>query len=155
MRAGPGNWDSLGQTPTVIWQFERRPDSSDWLVLRDEPMPLQFTSLGHVLSRIYDLDLGAGIYFPTVERYEADTPCIVASDPSNTAAEYASLHQACLDHGFKNWLNVAVVSDTCDAVSEQTEMSLIAAFNADCREGGWLRKMMNYRKSDSSAEATP
>lgn len=115
----------------------------------DELMALSFTNLGHVLCHIYDFDFGAAIYFPTVERYEADTPCIVALP--DTEAEEASLHQACLDRGLKNWLNVAVVSDTCDDAAEQTEACLIAAFNDDCRDGGWLRKMMNYRKSDSSA----
>jgi hypothetical protein len=117
-------------------------------------MPLSFTNLGYVLCHIYDIDFGAAVYFPTVERYEGDTPCIVASATTHTEAEEASLHRACLDHGFKNWLNIAVVSDTCDTVSEQTEPCLIAAFNDDCREGGWLRKMMNYRESDSSPEAT-
>jgi hypothetical protein len=33
---------------------------------------------------------------------------------------------------------------------EKTESSLIAAFNDDCREGGWLWKMMNYRQSTPS-----
>lgn len=113
-------------------------------------MPLSFMNLGNVLSHIYDHDPGAGIYLPTVERYEAETPCIVASALTNSADEESALHQACLDRGFKNWLNVAVVSDTCDGVPEQTEACLIAAFNDDCREGGWLWKMMNYRKTDSS-----
>ncbi len=121
---------------------------------QDDLMPLSFTNLGYVLCHIYDIDSGAAVYFPTVERYEADTPCIVASATEHTGAEEASLHQACLDHGFKNWLNVAVVSDTCDNVSEQTEACLIAAFNDDCREGGWLRKMMNHRKSDLPPQAT-
>src|SRR5262245_50041496 len=97
-------------------------------------MPLSLTRLGHVLRHIYDYDFLAAIYLPPVERYGADTPCIVASAATNTEADEASLHQACLDQGFKNWLNVAVVSDTCDAVSEQTEDCLIAAFNDDCRE---------------------
>ena len=100
----------------------------------------------------YDIDFGAAVYFPTVERYEADTPCIVASATTHTESEEASLHQTCLDHGFKNWLNIAVVSDTCDTVSEQNEASFIAAFNEDCRGGGWLRKMMNYRSSDLSSK---
>jgi hypothetical protein len=116
-------------------------------------MPLTFTNLGHVLLHIYDFDFEAGIYLPNVERYDADTPCIVASAATNTEAEEASLHQAYLDHGYKNWLNVAVVSDTCDDVSEQTKARLITAFNEDCREGGWLHKMMNYRTSDCSPKA--
>src|SRR5262245_61200266 len=108
-------------------------------------MPLTFTSLGQVLTQIYSFDPGAGIYLPNVERYESDTPCIVAVPTTDEDEE--SLHQSCLDHGFKNWLNVAVVSDTCDEASQQTETCLIAAFSDDCREGGWLRKMMNYRNS--------
>jgi hypothetical protein len=111
-------------------------------------MPLTSTTLGYVLLHIYDFDLGAGIYLPSVERYETDTPCIVAS-PANhiyTETEYESQHQDCLKRGFTNWLNVAVVSDTCDDVATHTEDGLVAAFNEDCRGGGWLWKMMNYRK---------
>jgi hypothetical protein len=108
-------------------------------------MPVTHTTLGYVLSHIYEIGFEAAIYLPTVEEYSADTPCIVAVPNSYTAAEEASLHQSCLDHGFKNWLNVAIVSDTCDSALDQTEASLLAAFNADCRDGGWLRTMMNYR----------
>ncbi len=117
-------------------------------------MPLTFTNLGFVLCRIYEIDFGAAVYLPTVERYEADTPCILAVPTTYTEAEESSLHESCLNHGFKNWLNIAVVSDTCDAAQDQTEASLIAAFNEDCREGGWLRKMMNYRKSGSLPNTT-
>lgn len=108
-------------------------------------MPLTHTTLGEVLCHIYSFDFGATIYFQPAERYAASSPCIVASAISNMAGEELTLHQACLNAGFTNWLNVAVVSDTCDSVSEQSHGSLIAAFNSDCQEGGWLRKMMNYR----------
>lgn len=118
-------------------------------------MPLTFTNLGHVLLNIYSFDAGGAIYLPAVERYEADTPCIVASSTKLTAADYALLHKTCLDYGFKNWLNVAVVSDTCDEVSPQSEVCLIAAFNDDCREGCWLGKMMNYWNSGSSPQTPP
>lgn len=111
-------------------------------------MPRTFTTLGHVLLHIYQFDFGGGIYLPDVMRFESDTPCIIAMPATTLEAEEAILHQLCLDDGFRNWLNVAVVTDTCDG-AVQTESSLIAAFNEDCREGGWLRKMMNYRKSSS------
>src|SRR5690349_8751745 len=107
-------------------------------------MPLVEYSLGYVLLHIYEFPFEGAIYLPAVGRYDPDTQCIVAW--ARSGEEEASLHQACLNHGFKNWLNVAVVSDTCDEVSEQTEASLIAAFNEDCREGAWLWKMMNYRR---------
>jgi len=105
-------------------------------------MPLVESSLGYVLLHIYEFPFEGGIYLPEVARYEADTPCIVAWAGSG---EEASLHQTCLSCGFKNWRNVAVVSDTCDETPEQTEASLIDAFNEDCREGGWHWRMMNYR----------
>src|SRR5262245_24534712 len=90
-----------------------------------EAMPLTKTNLGHVLRHIYEFPFEGAIYLQDVERYAADTPCIVA-----WAGDYdeAVLHQVCLSEGFKNWLNVAVVSDTCDEVSEQTEACLVAAF---------------------------
>jgi len=110
-------------------------------------MPVTHTTLGNVLSHIYENDFGGAIYLPTVEEYKADTPCIVAVPSTCTEAEENLLHQSCLDQGFTNWLNVAVVSDTCDSVLDPTEVSLITAFNVDCREGGWLRKMMNFREA--------
>jgi hypothetical protein len=106
--------------------------------------------LGNVLLHIYDYHPGLAIYLPEVVRYEAETPCIVGDDGSDEA----SFHQTCLQYGFKSWLNVAVVSDTCDTVVPATESSLIAAFNKDCQEGGWLWKMMNYRRHESSCEPT-
>lgn len=106
-------------------------------------MPLTRTSLGHVLLHIYEFPFEGAIYLPDAGRYEAHTPCIVAWTGSG---DEAFLHQTCLNDGFKNWLNVAVVSDTCDEASEQTEACLIAAFNEDCGEGGWLWRMMNYRE---------
>jgi hypothetical protein len=105
-------------------------------------MPLKKSNLGHVLCHIYDFPFGGAIYLPRVERYEANTPCIVAWEDNDAEA---ALHQSCLGEGFSNWLNVAVVSDTCDDAPEQTEAGLIAAFVEDCREGGWLWRMMNYR----------
>lgn len=74
---------------------------------------------------------------------ESDTPYIVAAPTTCIEAEEASLHQSCFDHGFENWLNIANVSDTCDAAPDQSGASLIAAFNGDYHEGGWLRKMMH------------
>ena len=103
-------------------------------------MPLASRKLGDVLLHIYEFPFYATIYLPEVERYEIETPCIVAWDDGN---EDTTLHQTCLGYGFEKWLNVAVVSDTCDKVLEQTEASLIAAFNEDCREGRWLYRMMN------------
>jgi hypothetical protein len=109
-------------------------------------MPLTSTSLGYVLLHVYDFDPGAAIYLPNAEHYKADTTCIVASPATYTETEYEALHEDCLNRGFPNWLNVAVVSDTCDEAATHTEDGFVAAFNEDCREGGWLRKMMNYRK---------
>ena len=106
-------------------------------------MSLTTRKLGDVLLHIYDFPFDAAIYLPEVVRYETDTPCIVGGGVNDDA----SFHQTCLENGFKNWLNVAVVSDTCDDVLDKTESGLIAAFNEDCHEGGWLRKMMNYRPS--------
>ncbi len=111
-------------------------------------MPLTIRNLGDVLLHIYDFAFEAAIYLPDVVRYDADTPCLVGGGES----EWASFHETCLRYGFKNWLNVAVVSDTCDAVLEMTVPSLIAAFNADSQEGGWLWKMMNCRHPDSSSQ---
>ncbi len=96
-------------------------------------MPLKRTELGHVLPHIYDYSFDAAVYLPGVARYEAHTPCLVAWGGDD---DEAALHQAGLSEGFRNWLNVAVVSDTCDEVSEQSAACLIAAFNEDCREGG-------------------
>ena len=107
-------------------------------------MPRTESNLGHVLLHIYEFPFEGTIYFPDVGSYDADTPCIVAW--AGSGEEETSLHQTCLSYGFKNWLNVAVVSDTCDEALEQKEECLIAAFNDDCREGGWLRRMMNYRR---------
>jgi hypothetical protein len=113
-------------------------------------MPLRFTTLGDVLLHIYDFDLGGAIYFPDVEMYEVDTPCVVASSFTPTEAE--GDHQSCMNKGFKNWLNVAVVSDTCDDVTTQTKEAFIAAFNEDCQEGGWLWKMKNWESPKSHSE---
>lgn len=95
------------------------------------------STLGYVLLHIYDFDPGGAIYLPQVEAYEPNTPCIVVGSEEN------SVHQECLSKGYTNWLNVAVVSDTCDDVENQTETALVSAFNEDCRDGGWLWKMMN------------
>ena len=109
-------------------------------------MSLKIRRLGDVLLHIYDFPFEAAIYLPEAARYECDTPCVVGGALSNAA----SFHQACVQSGFENWLNVAVVSDTCDAVLEKTASGFIAAFNEDCQEGGWLWKMMNYRQPESS-----
>ena len=68
-------------------------------------MPLTFTTLGPVLLHIYDFDFWAAIYLPDVMRYETDTPCIIALPATDAEAEVESLHQMCLNYGFKNWLN--------------------------------------------------
>jgi hypothetical protein len=108
-------------------------------------MDLTHRRLGDVLLRIYDFPFDAAIYLPPAVPYNVDTLCIVGGgvDDAN------SFHQTCLDHGFTNWLNVAVVSDTCDAVSPKTAPALVAAFNDDCQAGGWLHKMLNYRNPAS------
>jgi hypothetical protein len=88
------------------------------------------------------------IYLPALKDYKTDTPCIVAW--AWLEDDWDSIHQTCLDQGFQNWLNIAVVRDTCDEVAEQIGDRLVAAFNEDCRDGGWLWKMMNYRNPDSA-----
>ncbi len=109
-------------------------------------MPFTIRRLGDVLLHIYDFPFEAAIYLPAVVRYEPDTPCLVGGGLDDAA----SFHATCLEHGFENWLNVAVVSDTCDEVLEGTEAALIAAFNRDSQEDGWLWKMMNYRQTEPS-----
>ena len=110
-------------------------------------MPKISTTLGYVLLHIYNFDLGAAIYLPHAARYEADTPVIVAWPAKHDDQAEEKLHLDCLNNGFTNWLNVAVVSDTCDDVETDAEDGLVAAFNEDCQEGGWLWKMMNYRNA--------
>src|SRR5262245_3801815 len=101
-------------------------------------MPLTIRNLGEVLLHIYDFPCQASLYLPLVAQYEADTPCVVGG----TENDGPSFQGTCVDNGFKNWLNVAVVSDTCDEVSKKTVSALVEAFNEDCREGCWLWKMM-------------
>ena len=109
-------------------------------------MPPAIYNLGDVLARIYDFPFESAIYLPRVERYEVDTPCMVLGDCSGGPDEGVARR-----HGFVNWINVAVVSDTCDEVPDKTPTSLVAAFNEDCREGRWLARMMNYRNPDAAA----
>lgn len=118
--------------------------------MSQEEKPLTVTTLGYVLLHVYDFPFWGAIYLPKVERYEADTPCIVVAPPPSAEAEEPRLHQDCLNRGFTNWLNVAVVSDVCDEVERHTEDSLVTAFNENCREGGFLWREMNYRKSTES-----
>jgi len=108
-------------------------------------LPLAIYDLGDILTRIYDLPFGSAIYLPRTEWYEVETPCMTPGDcPDGSDAEVAR------HYGFVKWLNVAVVSDTCDDVPNQDPVSLVAAFNKDCREGQWLARMMNYRNSAQS-----
>ncbi len=113
-------------------------------------MPLAIRNLGEVLIQIYDFYSQTAIYLPKILEYEVDTPCIVSWAATNDELDETALHLTCLHYGFKNWLNVAVVSDTCDDVLEKSQESLIAAFNADCRDGCWLSRMMNYRRPDAA-----
>ena len=96
-------------------------------------MPPKSRRLGEVLVGIYDFPFGASIFLPDVALFDRDTPCVVSE-----MLDEESFGQTCIANGFKNWLNVAVVSDTCDEVLEKTVDNLIMAFNDDCREGGWL-----------------
>jgi hypothetical protein len=99
------------------------------------------TTLGEVLLRIYEFPLEVAIFLPTSgPPFSAQTPCMVGWDER----EDSTFRQACLEQGLVNWLNVAVVSDTCDEVVEKDIANLIAAFNEDCQDGGWLQEMMNY-----------
>jgi hypothetical protein len=107
-------------------------------------MPVVETTLGYALVHIYDFDRGGTIYLPDLGRYEPSTSCLVAIPSEYSKEEIELLHRDCLSRGFLNWLNVAVVSDTCDSVETKTEEALVSAFNEDCQVGRWLRKMMNY-----------
>jgi hypothetical protein len=104
-------------------------------------MPLAILSLGEVLSRIYDFPFESAVYLPRVARYEADTPCMIAGDRAELVARH---------YGFVDWLNVAVVSDTCDQAPDKSPTKLVATFNDDCQEGHWLARMMNYRNPSHS-----
>lgn len=115
-------------------------------------MPLIETTLGEVLPRIYDFDLGAGLYLPKVDRYEADTPCVIAVSATHNEEEEQTLHLECVRRGFANCLNLAVVSDTCDDVVTRTTDGYVTAFNQDCQEGRWLARMMNYRMPAQTAQ---
>jgi hypothetical protein len=106
-------------------------------------MPLAIYELGDVLVHIYDLPFGSCIYLPRVDRYEVGTPCMAPGDDQDDNALAIASH-----YGFENWLNVAVISDTYDEVREKNPANLVVAFNADCRERGWLDRMMNYRNPD-------
>ncbi len=97
--------------------------------------------LGDVLLHIYEFPFEAAIYFPDSGPYNIDTPCIVGW------GEYwqqSAVHEKCLNYGLKNWLNVAVVTDTFDSAPDKTEACLVAQFNKNCREGGSLSEVMNY-----------
>jgi hypothetical protein len=104
-------------------------------------MPPAIRRLGDVLLHIYDHPFEAAIYLPEIEEYKSDCPCVIGA----AAADDFPSHQDCLSYGFKHWLNVAVVSDMYDSATEKTESGLIAQFNKDCQEGGWLWKMMDYQ----------
>ena len=115
-------------------------------------MPLIETTLGDVLPRIYEFDLGATLYLPKVDRYEPGTPCVIAVSTTRNEAEEQALHLECLGRGFANCLNLAVVSDTCDDVVTRTIEGYVTAFNQDCQEGRWLARMMNYRVPAQTAQ---
>jgi hypothetical protein len=103
-------------------------------------MQVTIRKLGEVLLHIYEYPFEEAIFLPKSGPYEADTPCIIGWDDR----EGRVLRKACLEHGLVNWLNVAVVSDTCDEVFPKDVVHLILAFNEDCQEGRWLHTMMNY-----------
>ena len=111
-------------------------------------MPLAVHNLGDVLTDIYRYPFGGAIYLPEADHYEICTPCFIcwSMQPEDAPIE----HSIALSYGFSRWLNIAVVSDTCDEVTEPTPERLVAAFNADCREGGWLAEMMNYWSLDNT-----
>lgn len=110
-------------------------------------MPLAIFSLGDVLGRIYAFPFGGAVYLPRNTRFEADTPCMIAGERDGDGT-----HEVARHYGFVAWLNVAVVSDTCDEVPDRCLTKLVAAFNSDCREGHWLSRMMNYRNPSRSPE---
>src|SRR5271167_234541 len=106
-------------------------------------MSLTIRRLGDVLLHIYDFPFWAAIYLPETARFEGDTQCIVGGTETDEASCDRD-RQTCLENGFRNWINVALVSDTYDSVMDKTESGLIAVFNEECQEGGELRKLMNY-----------
>jgi len=117
-------------------------------------MPIAIRELGDVLTHIYDFPFWAAIYLPEVAQYAIDTPCIVPEPVTWERSEEAALHQICLKYGFKNWLNVAMVSDICEEVLEQDQETVIAAFNASCAKGGGLAGWMNWRREEVPAPET-
>jgi hypothetical protein len=112
-------------------------------LLKCKFMTIENSTLGDVSNRIYDFPFWGGVYLPQVDRYESSTPCIVVAVEGDN---YAIAHQECLERGFKNWLNIAVISDTCDTVADKNPDNLVAAFNEDCKPGNWLAKNMTYLK---------
>jgi ribonuclease HIII len=100
------------------------------------------TTLGHVLLHVYDYPLGATLYFQEMEKYEADTLCIVADEFNETQ------HKLNIQNGFENWLNLSVVSDVCDEATE-TGSILIDAFNENLEKDGWLRQNINFIENES------
>jgi hypothetical protein len=99
--------------------------------------------LGEALLHIYSLPFESSIYLPKVARYEVDTPCVVSG-----VDDKPSFHEVNLENGFVNWINVAVVSDSCDGAVERTASHLVELFNKDCQEAGWLFSMMSGRKKE-------
>ncbi len=98
-----------------------------------------------MLLHIYDFAPHGTIYLPNgLKNYQTRTPVVVALSDADSDRQESHLY--CVNNGYCNWLNAAVVSDTCDSVATQTEETLVAAFNEDCRHGNWLHRMMNYRQ---------
>jgi hypothetical protein len=106
-------------------------------------MPLLVRPLGDALMTIYLWPAGGAIYFPVRSGFQPDTLCLVAWSESGDRGDWEALHRACRRHGYDFWLNVAVMTDTFDEVRPWTEAGVVAAFNEDCREGGWLWRMWN------------
>jgi hypothetical protein len=115
------------------------------------------TTLGHVLLHVCDYRSGSTLYFPKMERYEADTQCLVVEEFDGT---WLAQHQSNIQNGFENWLNLSVVSDVWDEVLEtinypdeqkQTEF-LINAFNKELEKNGWLQQNINFIESKSKSK---
>jgi hypothetical protein len=100
--------------------------------------------LGEVLERIYKFPAWAAVYLPRPGNFDPLTSCVV-SLAQGDAEE--SMHKQCIEKGFGYWLNVAVITDIYDNLDDKADTDeLLAVFNAECQEGGWLKRHLKWRR---------
>lgn len=90
-------------------------------------------SLGDLLTKLPSLEYGT-IYFPKVEKYNADTPCVV----SHINDENPNL----VDH---NWIDMFVLLDVYDDSPSKTKAALIKEFNKELEKDGFLDINLNFK----------